>query len=136
MTESPETRPGAAAATDDGLPLGQIIPGTQYRLLSKLGAGGMGAVYAAEHVALERRVAMKVLRPDVAHAAKAIDRFRDEARAASKIGNEFICDVTDFGQTADGRVFYVMEHLAGQSLYTLLQTEKRMPPSARCPSCA
>jgi serine/threonine protein kinase len=120
MIESATAKP-AAASGDAGLPLGAIIPGSQYRVITKLGAGGMGSVYAAEHVALEKRVALKVLRSDTAHPQQAIARLRDEARAASKIGSEFICDVTDFGQTPDGRVFLVMEYLEGQSLGRLLR---------------
>ena len=90
--------------------------------------GGMGTVYAAEHVQLEKRVAIKVLRADVAHTAGAIDRLRDEARAASKIGSQFICDVTDFGQIPDGRVFFVMEYLEGHSLGKVLKSEGPMAP--------
>jgi tetratricopeptide (TPR) repeat protein/tRNA A-37 threonylcarbamoyl transferase component Bud32 len=121
-------------ASDLGLPLGQIIPGTQYRVLAKLGSGGMGTVYAAEHVQLEKRVAMKVLRADVAHTPNAIDRLRDEARAASKIGSQFICDVTDFGQIPDGRVFFVMEYLEGQSLGKVLKnSEGGLPPARAIP---
>ena len=120
-------------AADLGLPLGQIIPGTQYRVLTKLGTGGMGTVYAAEHVQLEKRVAIKVLRADVAHTAGAIDRLRDEARAASKIGSQFICDVTDFGQIPDGRVFFVMEYLEGQSLGRVLKAEGAMAPDRALP---
>jgi serine/threonine protein kinase/tetratricopeptide (TPR) repeat protein len=122
-----------AVAADLGLPLGQIIPGTQYRVLTKLGTGGMGTVYAAEHVQLEKRVAIKVLRADVAHTAGAIDRLRDEARAASKIGSQFICDVTDFGQIPDGRVFFVMEYLEGQSLGKALKSEGAMAPERALP---
>ncbi len=122
-----------SVAADLGLPLGQIIPGTQYRVLTKLGTGGMGTVYAAEHVQLEKRVAIKVLRADVAHTAGAIDRLRDEARAASKIGSQFICDVTDFGQIPDGRVFFVMEYLEGQSLGKALKSEGAMAPERALP---
>ena len=118
---------------DLGLPLGQIIPGTQYRVLTRLGTGGMGTVYAAEHVQLEKRVAIKVLRADVAHTAGAIDRLRDEARAASKIGSQFICDVTDFGQIPDGRVFFVMEYLEGHSLGKVLKAEGAMLPERALP---
>src|SRR5688500_11134794 len=75
-------------AGDEGLPLGAVITGSQYRVITKLGAGGMGSVYAAEHTALEKRVALKVLRSDAAHTPDAIDRLRDEARAASRIGSE------------------------------------------------
>ena len=102
-------------------------------MLTKLGTGGMGTVYAAEHVQLEKRVAMKVLRADVAHSPNAIDRLRDEARAASKIGNQFICDVTDFGQIADGRVFFVMEYLEGVSLGRVLKTEGGLAPERALP---
>jgi tetratricopeptide (TPR) repeat protein len=87
----------------------------------------MGAVYAAEHIDLERPVAIKVVRSDVAPAPSTVARFRDEARAASKVGSQFICDVTDFGQTPDGRVFFVMEYLAGVSLARLLREGGRLP---------
>lgn len=117
---------------DAGLPLGAIIPGSQYRVISKLGSGGMGSVYEAEHVALEKRVALKVLRSDTAHSQDAIDRLRDEARAASRIGSEFICDVTDFGQMRDGRVFLVMEYLDGVSLGRVVK-QGPMPPDRALP---
>ena len=113
--------------------LGQIIPGTQYRVLARIGTGGMGTVYASEHVALEKRVALKVLRADVAHSPDAINRLRDEARAASKIGSQFICDVTDFGQTPDGRVFFVMEYLEGVSLGRVLRHNGPLPAARLIP---
>jgi len=100
---------------------GTVIPGTRYRILSKIGEGGMGSVYAAEHVDLEKKVAIKVLRADLAPDAETLQQFRQEARAASGIANIYICDVTDFGEISDGRVFFVMEYLDGVSLARVLR---------------
>ncbi|HVZ72154.1 MAG TPA: protein kinase [Polyangia bacterium] len=105
---------------------GQVIPGTRYRILSKIGEGGMGTVYLSEHVDLEKKVALKLLRADVARDAETLQQFRQEARAASKVGSAYICDVTDFGELADGRVFFVMEYLDGQSLGRVLRQASRL----------
>ena len=86
----------------------------------------MGAVYQAEHVDLEKRVALKTLLAKTAHDPEAVERFRQEARAASKIGNPYICDVTDFGQLPDGQVFYVMEFIDGPSLRRVLDVDKSL----------
>ena len=93
----------------------------------------MGAVYQAEHVDLEKRVALKTLLANVARDPEAIERFRREARAASKIGNPFICDVTDFGQLPDGQVFYVMEYIDGPSLRRVLEVDKALGPERVIP---
>ncbi len=111
------------------LPPGEIIPGTRYRIVTRLGAGAMGAVYQAEHVDLEKRVALKTLLGAIARDPKAIERFRQEARAASKIGSSFICDVTDFGELPDKQVFYVMEFIDGPSLRRVLDVDKVLPPA-------
>jgi serine/threonine protein kinase/tetratricopeptide (TPR) repeat protein len=118
-----------AAPTDSGVDLGAgaIIPGTRYRILSKIGEGGMGSVYAAEHVDLEKRVAVKLLRADLVRDEEALRLFRQEARAASRVGSIYIADVTDFGELADGRVFFVMEYLDGRTLGGLLRTEEALP---------
>lgn len=108
---------------------GQVIPGTRYRILSKIGEGGMGSVFAAEHVDLEKKVAIKVLRADVAHDTEALQQFRQEARAASGIANIYICDVTDFGEVSDGRVFFVMEYLDGVSLARVLRETPTLAPA-------
>jgi tetratricopeptide (TPR) repeat protein/tRNA A-37 threonylcarbamoyl transferase component Bud32 len=106
------------------LPPGEIIPGTRYRIVTRVGAGAMGAVYLAEHVDLEKRVALKTLHAASARDPKAIERFRQEARAASKIGNPNICDVTDFGQLPDGQAFFVMEYINGPSLRSELEQDE------------
>jgi serine/threonine protein kinase/tetratricopeptide (TPR) repeat protein len=117
--------PPLSPAVDLGA--GAIIPGTRYRILSKIGEGGMGSVYAAEHIDLEKRVAIKLLRADLVRDEEALRLFRQEARAASKIGSIYIADVTDFGELEDGRVFFVMEYLDGRTLGGLLRTEEALP---------
>jgi serine/threonine protein kinase/Flp pilus assembly protein TadD len=114
------------ASNQLALPPGEIIPGTRYRIVTRIGAGAMGAVYQAEHVDLEKRVALKTLLATAAREPQAIERFRQEARAASKIGNPFICDVTDFGTLPDGQAFFVMEYIDGISLRRVLDTEKML----------
>jgi serine/threonine protein kinase len=108
------------------LPPGEIIPGTRYRIVTRVGAGAMGAVYQAEHVDLEKRVALKTLLAASARDPSAIEHFRQEARAASKIGSPFICDVTDFGELPDGQVFYVMEYIDGPSLRQVIEVDKNL----------
>jgi serine/threonine-protein kinase len=88
----------------------------RYRVLSKLGEGGMGVVYLAEHVFIEKKVAIKILSEDFARKPDLVARFMQEAKAASKIGHENIIDITDFGETASGSVFFVMEFLEGADL--------------------
>ncbi|GEJ56899.1 hypothetical protein AMYX_16400 [Anaeromyxobacter diazotrophicus] len=99
--------------------LGQIL-GERYRLLAVLGEGGMGTVYRAEHVVLRKRMAVKVLRPELSADQDLVRRFQQEAVAASAIGQENIVDVTDFGRTAQGALYFVMEELEGQGLSVLL----------------
>jgi tetratricopeptide (TPR) repeat protein/tRNA A-37 threonylcarbamoyl transferase component Bud32 len=112
---------------------GQIIPGTRYRILAKVGQGAMGVVYAAEHVDLEKRVALKVLAARIARRPDALERFRNEARSASKIGSPYICDVTDFGELPDGRLFLVMEYLPGRPLRAVLDGEGFVAPARAIP---
>ena len=115
------------------MPPGEIIPGTRYRIVTRVGAGAMGAVYQAEHVDLEKRVALKTLLANTARDPKAIERFRQEARAASKIGSPFICDVTDFGELPDGQVFYVMEFIDGPSLRHVLNVDTSLAADRAIP---
>jgi tetratricopeptide (TPR) repeat protein/tRNA A-37 threonylcarbamoyl transferase component Bud32 len=112
---------------------GQLIPGTRYRILAKVGQGAMGVVYAAEHVDLEKRVALKVLAARIAERADALERFRNEARTASKIGSPYICDVTDFGELPDGRLFLVMEYLGGRALRSVLDSDGHLAPARAIP---
>jgi serine/threonine-protein kinase len=81
-----------------------------------IGEGGMGRVYAAEHVGIGKKVALKILHAVFSNTAEAVERFRAEARMTSKIANAHIVDVTDSGTTADGRLYFVMERLQGIEL--------------------
>ena len=106
--------------------VGRVL-GDRYRVLSRLGQGGMGSIYLAEHVTLGKRMAVKVLRPEYSHDAELVDRFQHEARAASQIGQENIVEVFDFGHTPEGEAYFVMEALDGESLARILHRDGPMP---------
>ena len=95
----------------------------RYRIERQIGEGGMGVVFLARHMVIEKAVAIKVLRAEVAEDEAVVKRFVQEARAASRIGHPNIIDVTDFGTTKDGLTYQVMEYLEGQTLSALLHTE-------------
>lgn len=95
---------------------GKVIPGTRYKIIRWLGEGGMGVVYEAEHVDIERRVALKILRFDLSQQANMVKVFKDEAKAAGRLGSQYLVDLYDFGELSDGRLFFVMELLDGHDL--------------------
>ncbi|MBL8603862.1 MAG: protein kinase [Myxococcales bacterium] len=101
-------------------PLGQadanVIRGTRYRKGARIGVGGMGEVFAAEHIDLGRTVALKVLFADKSSDAATAQRFRLEARAIAALSHPNIVQVFDLGTTEDGRLFYAMERLIGRTL--------------------
>jgi serine/threonine protein kinase len=110
---------------------GRVIEG-RYRILHVLGEGGMGTVYAGEHVEIGKGVAVKILHPAFSRQKDLVERFRREARAASRIGHPNIIDVTDFGTTEDGCAYFVMEHLDGIDLADVLSHERRLDPGRAC----
>jgi serine/threonine protein kinase len=99
----------------------------RYHLLRRLGVGGMGAVYEAEHTRLRKRFAVKLLRYEFARNDLFRKRFLREARAASAISHPNVVAISDFGETEDDHVFFVMELLGGNDLQALLDAEKKLP---------
>ena len=95
--------------------IGSLAAG-RYRVLERLGEGGMGRVYLAEHVAIEKRVALKVLRTEYASKGEIVTRFQQEAISASRIKHPNVLDVFDFGQLENGCFYLAMEYLEGCDL--------------------
>jgi eukaryotic-like serine/threonine-protein kinase len=107
----------AAPAADSGDPLIGRAIADKYRVEEVLGSGAMGCIYLAQHMALDRRVALKVLHPHLIHNESMVMRFMREARAASRLAHANIVTLLDFGQDGvDGLLYLVMEHLEGNSL--------------------
>ncbi len=100
--------------------VGQVVA-ERYFVEQLLGEGGMGTVYRARHISLEKKVALKVLHTEFARKQDLVDRFLLEAKAASRIRNEHVIDITDFGVTPEGVVFFAMEHLEGKDLHSELR---------------
>jgi serine/threonine protein kinase len=113
------------AAAADPL-LGRIVQ-ERYRILRKLGDGGMGAVYEGEHVRIKRRVAIKVLHAQFAQNSEIVERFNREAQAATAIGHPNICEATDMGTFEDGTSYMVLEYLEGRDWADDLETQGPQP---------
>jgi serine/threonine-protein kinase len=106
--------------------VGQVLAG-KYRIEEKIDEGGMGCVYRATHILMEKTLAIKVLHPALAADDKIVARFTREAKAASRISHPHALTVTDFGESDNGVVFLVMEYLRGRTLKDIIRGDGPMP---------
>src|SRR2546426_4043451 len=118
-----QTLRAAAPATDL---VGQVVA-DRYHVLKKLGEGGMGQVYLAEHVKMGRRSAIKVMNPSMVHDPDAVARFNREAANASRINHANVCAIYDFGETPDGLIYLAMEFIEGEPLTDVIEREGALP---------
>jgi serine/threonine-protein kinase len=114
----------AAAPANDLV--GQVVA-DRYHVVKKLGEGGMGQVYLAEHVKMGRRSAIKVMNPSMVHDPDAVARFNREAANASRITHPNVCAIYDFGETPDGLIYLAMEFIEGEPLTDLLERQGALP---------
>ncbi|HEY8258936.1 MAG TPA: serine/threonine-protein kinase [Gemmatimonadales bacterium] len=110
----------------DGL-IGTVI-GQRYLVTERIGAGGMGEVFKAQDVRLPRVVAVKVMRPHLAGDPDAIARVIREAANGSQIRNQYVVDISDYGETDTGRPYLAMEFIPGESLRALMDREGSLEP--------
>ena len=114
-------------AADGGADLvGQVVA-DRYVVQAKLGEGGMGQVYLAEHVRMGRRSALKVMHPGMMHDADAIARFNREASNASRISHPNVAAIYDFGETSDGLIYLAMELVEGEPLTAIVERQGALP---------
>ena len=106
--------------------LGKVVV-DRYLLVDKIGSGGSGTIYRAEHTTLRKKCAVKILHHQLSRDEHAIERFRREATTVGEIDNEHILQVLDFGRAEDGRLFFAMEHLEGETLTKVLERDGKLP---------
>jgi serine/threonine-protein kinase len=114
------------AASPGGDLVGQVLA-DRYHIVRRLGEGGMGRVYLAEHVKMGRKSAIKVMNPAMAHDPDAVARFNREAANASRITHPHVCAIYDFGETPEGLLYLAMEYVEGEPLTCVLEREGALP---------
>ena len=100
----------------------------QYQLIRRLGEGGMGEVYLAEHQLLKRPCALKLIKPEAGSDPIALARFEREVQSAARLAHPNTIEIYDYGRTDDGTFYYVMEYLRGLSLFELARRAGPLPP--------
>jgi len=125
---SPVVPQEVSRASGDGL-VGRVLD-RRYRIDAKIGEGGMGLVYRATHVIIDKPLAIKVLRTDLAAQHQVLQRFLQEAQLASQIKHPNVVEVSDYGQIGVGSAaYYVMERLSGRTLAQTIADDGRVSPS-------
>jgi tRNA A-37 threonylcarbamoyl transferase component Bud32/uncharacterized tellurite resistance protein B-like protein len=114
----PSTSPPAPPSDD---PLIGTVLAERYKVLDRIGEGGMGSVYVGQHVTLGKRVALKVLKQEMCYDKTIVERFLREAKATSSIEHENVVLISDYGHIPTGSAFFVMEYLSGQELTQLIE---------------
>src|SRR5262249_48397369 len=131
FTASPDTAFPATEAAADEAPEALACHG-RYRVVRLLGQGGMGAVYEAEHRVMQRPVALKVINRAFTASPAAVERFRREVRAASKLSHPNVVTAFDAETAAGGTHFLVMEFVAGSTLARLVKQRGPLPVAEAC----
>ena len=134
-TELPELAEEPRERPDEELTALRRITGSRYRVIRRLGSGGMANVYYAEHQLLERALVIKVLHAHLARDAEMRERFRREAESASQLVHPHICTIIDYAEAAEA-VFIVMPYLAGGSLADVLVKERTVSAGPAMAVCA
>jgi serine/threonine protein kinase len=124
ITTCPDDGTALAQLTGDEL-IGKMFA-ERYEIIEPIGGGGMGKVYKAKHLLMNRIVAIKVLRKDVIATAETLKRFRVEAQATSALSLPNILAVYDFGISAEGQAYMVMDYLDGRGLNDILERERKL----------
>lgn len=127
LNSDPPPASAMQTAANDRL-VGTMVDG-RYFVEHRIGEGGMGVVYACRHTIIDKRVAMKVLRSDMAKQREASERFLNEARSASSIGNAHIIDISDYGRLFNGSAYFVMEFLEGLPLVDIADEQIPQDPA-------
>ncbi len=127
--EAKETaRADAAAKARAASLVGHVISG-RYRIVELLAMGGMGAVYRGEHLRMRKRIAIKVLHPDIEGRPELVARFEREAIAGAQLSHANSAAATDFGELEDGSTFLVLEYVAGRTLRDVIDHDTPLAPA-------
>jgi eukaryotic-like serine/threonine-protein kinase len=127
--DAPAEAAGARSSSDGWI--GRVFD-DRYRVVEKLGEGGMGAVFIAEHLKLHKRVALKVILPDFAGDGEMAARFAREAMASARLDHPHVASALDYGTLPEGGAYLVMQLVRGESLQKLIETQGRQPWQRAC----